>query len=155
MLACAPFVPVVTAPQLKLDSVLAVASVTRLAGVSAYAVTVFPDATAAIRWRAVLLRLRLIAAARLAAFVATVLDTWKSSPVFVVADEVNVRVTPVPPVGVMVMDVVLPAAGSALKLPTTLARVFPVGALTGNTTKSELQLGVAFTSKENLAGDMP
>jgi hypothetical protein len=97
----------------------------------------------------------LIAAARFAAFVATVLEISKSSPVFVVADEVRVRVTAVPPLGVMVMAAVLPAAGSALKVPVTLARVFPVDALTGNTTKSEVQLGVAFTSKEYLAGNIP
>jgi hypothetical protein len=75
--------------------------------------------------------------------------------VFELADEFKVRVTAVPPVGVTVMAVVLPAAGSALKVPTTLARVFPVDALMGNTTKSELQLGVAFTLKEYLAGDIP
>jgi hypothetical protein len=89
------------------------------------------------------------------ALVATVLDTWKFSKVFELADEVKVRVTAIPPAGVMVTDVVFPAAGSALKVPTTLARVFPVDALTGNTTKSALQLGVAFTLKENLAGNMP
>jgi hypothetical protein len=55
----------------------------------------------------------------------------------------------------MVIDVVWPDVGSPVKVPTTLARVFPVGALMGNTTKSELQLGVAFTSKEYLAGDIP
>src|SRR5579863_194870 len=155
MLACAPFVPGVTVAQPKLVSVFASVSVTPVPGVRAYTVTVFPDATATTRSRAVLLRLRLIAAARLVALVATVLDTWKFNPVFEPAEEVKVRVTAAPPAGVMVMAVVWPAAGSALKVPTTLARVLPVDALTGNTTKSEVQLGVAFTSKVNLAGDMP
>src|SRR5580693_4523995 len=155
MFACDPFVPAVTVPQLKLVSVLASVSVTRVPGVSAYTITVAPEATATTRSRAVLLRFRLIAAARFVAFVATVLFTSKSSPVFVVADEVRVRVTAVPLLGVIVMAVVLPAAGSALKVPVTLARVFPVDALTGNTTKSAVQLGVAVTSKEYLAGNMP
>src|ERR1017187_4530776 len=155
MLAWEPFVPAVTVPQLKFVSVFASVSVTRLPGVSAYTVTVAPDATATMRSRVVLLRLRLIAAARLAASVASVVDTSKSRPVFVVDDAVRVRVTAVPPVGVMVIDVVWPDVGSPVKVPTTLARVFPVGALTGNTTKSEVQLGGAFTSKENLAGHMP
>ena len=82
-------------------------------------------------------------------------ETSKSKPVFVVDDAVRIRVTAVPPVGVMVIDVVWPDVGWPVKVPTTLARVFPVGALTGNTAKSEVQLGVAFTLKENLAGDMP
>src|SRR5271156_6187446 len=155
MLACEPFVPAATAPQPKLVSVFESVSVTPVPGVSAYTVTVSPDATATTRSRAALLRLRLIAAARLVAFVATVLDTSKFSPVFEPADEVKVTVTAVPPVGVMVMAVVWPAVGAALKVPTTLARVFPVDALTGKTTKSEVQLGVAFTSKLYLAGDMP
>src|ERR1039458_5253589 len=128
MLAWEPFVPAVTVPQLKFVSVFASVSVTRLPGVSAYTVTVAPDATAAMRSRAVLPRLRLIAAARLAA---------------------------VPPVEVMVIDVVWPDVGSPVKVPTTLARVFPVEASTGKTTKSAVQLGAAFTLKENLAGDMP
>src|SRR5277367_2221787 len=131
MLACAPFVPAVTAPQAKVVRVFASVSVTRFPGVSAYTVTVSPEATATTRSRGVPLRLRLIAAARLAALVATVVDTWKFSPVFELADEVKVRVTAVPPVGVMVMDAVWPAAGSAVKVPATSARVFPVDALTG------------------------
>src|SRR5271155_3574644 len=155
MLAWAPFVPAVTAPQAKLVSELARVSVTLVPGVSAYTVTEAPDATATTRSRAVVLRLRLIAAARLAAFVATVADSSKLSPVFELAEEVKVRVVAVPPVGVMVMAVVWPAAGSPLKVPTTLARLFPVGALIGNTAKSEVQLGAAFTLKAYLAGDMP
>lgn len=155
MLAWEPFVPAVTVPQLKLVSAFATVSVTPLPGVRAYTVTVFADATATTRSRALLLRLRLIAAARLAASVAVVLDLSKFSPVFDVADEVKVSVTPLPPLGVMVMDVVLPAAGSAVKVPITLARVLLVEALMGNTAKSELQLGVAFTLKEYLAGDIP
>src|SRR5580700_6370431 len=123
MLAWAPFVPAVTAPQVKLEAVLAVVSVTRVPGVSAYTVTAAPDATAAMRSTAVLLRLRLIAAARLAASVAAVADTSKSSPVFVVFDAVNVRVTAVPPVGVMVIDAVCPDVGGPVKVPITVARV--------------------------------
>src|ERR1700730_8485009 len=155
MLAWAPFVPAVMAPQLKFVSAFASLSVMRLPGVSAYTVTVAPDATATMRSRAVLLRLRLIAAARLAALVGTVLDTSKSSTVFVVFDAVRVNVTAVPPVGVMVIDVVWPDVGWPVKVPTTLARVFAVGALTGKTTKAPVQLGGAFTLKENLAGHMP
>src|SRR5580700_2068427 len=155
MLAWAPFVPAVTVPQLKLVSVLAVVSVTRVPGVSAYTITLAPDTTATIRSAAVLLRFRLIAAPRFVALVAAVAVTSKSSPVFVVFEAVRVRVTAVPPVGDMVIDVVWPDVGPPVKVPTTLARVFPVGALTGNTTKSEVQLGGAFTSKENLAGHMP
>ena len=156
MLAWEPFVPAVTAPQLKLVSVLAVSQ--RHAG--SWRERVHRNRSSRRNRHddgraAVLLRLRLIAAARLAALVATVLDTSKSSPVFVVFDAVRVRVTAVPPVGVMVIDVVWPDVGSPVKVPTTLARVFPVDALTGNTTKSAVQLGVAFTSKENLAGHMP
>ena len=84
-----------------------VVSVTPVPGVSAYTATVFPDATATMRSRAVLLRFRLIAAARLVALVATVLDTWN----LVLCSwwsRVKVRVTAVPPVGVMVTDVVFP-----------------------------------------------
>jgi hypothetical protein len=55
----------------------------------------------------------------------------------------------------MVTDAVWPDVGSPVKVPTTLARVLPVGALTGNITKSAVQLGGAFTLKENLAGHMP
>src|ERR1700722_20191602 len=113
MLAWEPFAPAVTVPQLKLVSVFVSVSVTPVPGVSAYTVTVFPDATATTRLRAVLLRLRLIAAARLDALVATMMDTWKFSPVFELADEVKVRVTALPPAGVTVMAVVFPAAGSA------------------------------------------
>jgi len=91
----------------------------------------------------------------LVALVAVVADTSKSNPVFVVFDAVRVNVTAVPPVGVMVIDVVWPDVGSPVKVPTTLARVFPVDALTGNTMKSEVQLGVAFTLKEYFAGPMP
>src|ERR1017187_8271317 len=131
MLAWEPFVPAVTVPQLKFVSVFASVSVTRLPGVSAYTVTVAPDATATMRSRAVLPRLRLIAAARLAASVASVVDTSKSRPVFVVDDAVRVRVTAVPLVEVMVIDVVWPDVGSPVKVPTTLARVFPVEASTG------------------------
>src|ERR1700733_1527441 len=155
MLACAPFVPAVTAAQLKFVSVLASASMTRLPGVSAYTVTVAPDATATTRSRAVLLRFRLIAAARLVALVAVVVDNSKSSPVFVVLDADRVKETAVPTVGVTGTDVGWPDVGSPVKVPATLARVFPVDALTGNTTKSEVQLGVAFTSKEYFAGNMP
>src|SRR5580692_11302136 len=158
MLAWAPFVPAVTGLQLKLVSVLVavgVVSVTPVPGVSAYTVTVSPDATATTLSRAVLLRFRLIAAARLVALVPTVVEISKSTPVFEVDEEVSVRATAVPPVGVMVMVAVLPAAGSALKVPTTLARVFPVDALTGNTAKSAVQLGDAFTLKEYLAGHIP
>src|SRR6202451_1711583 len=155
MLACAPFVPAVTAPQLKFVSVLASASMTRLPGVSAYTVTVSPDATATKRSRAILLRLRLIAAARLVALVATVVDTSKFNPVFEVEDDVKVRVNAVPPVGVMVMDVVAPGCGSPVKVPITLARVFPVDASMGNTAKSDVQFGGAFTLKVYFAGDMP
>src|ERR1700733_10043152 len=106
MLAWAPFVPAVTAPQLKFVSVSAVVSVTPLPGVSAYTVTVAPDATAATRSIAVVLRLRLMAAAKLAALVGIVVDTWKFSPVFELADDVKVRVTALPPLGVIVMAVV-------------------------------------------------
>src|ERR1700722_14502444 len=113
MLAWEPFAPAVTVPQLKLVSVFASVSVTPVPGVSAYTATVFPDATATTRSRAVLLRLRLIAAARLDALAATVLDTGKFSPVFEMAEEVKVRVTAIPPAVVAVMAVVLPAAGSA------------------------------------------
>src|SRR3984885_1452492 len=155
MLACAPFVPAVTVPQLKLFSVFASVRVTRFPGVSAETATVSADATATTRSIAVLLRLRLIAAARLTALVATVLDTSKFSPVFEVDDEVKVRVTPVVPAGVMVMAVVAPVCGSPVKVPTTFARVFPVDALMGNTAKSAAQLGGAFTLKVYLAGDMP
>src|SRR5271155_1294114 len=155
MLAWAPLVPAVTVPQLKRLSVSAAVSVTRVPGVSAYTVTVVPDATATMRSAAVPLRFRLIAAARFVALVAVVADTSKSSPVFVVFDAVRVRVTAVPPVGVTVTEAVWPEVGSPVKVPTTLARVFPVNALTGNTTKSAVQLGVAFTLKEYLAGDMP
>src|ERR1700691_6347118 len=155
MLACAPFVPVVTVPQLKLFSAFASVRATPDPGVSAKTVTVSPDATATKRSRAILLRLRLIAAARLVALVATVVDTSKFNPVFEVEDDVKVRVNAVPPVGVMVMDVVAPVCGSPVKVPITLARVFPVDALMGNTAKSEVQLGGAFTSKLYLAGDMP
>src|SRR5271156_6206979 len=155
MLAWAPSVPAVTVPQLKLVSPSAAVSATPDPGVSAYTVTVSPAATATIRSKAALLRLRLIAAARLVALVATVPDTSKLSPVFEVADGVSVRVTAVPPVGVMVMAAVLRTAGSAVKVPTTFVRVFPVDVLTGNTTKSEVQLGVAFTLKEYFAGDIP
>src|SRR5271155_989510 len=155
MLAWAPFVPAVTAPHVKRFSVSAAASVTRVPGVSAYTVTVAPDATATTRSRAVVLRFRLIAAARLAASVAAVADTSKSRPVFVVPDAVRVRVAAPPPVGVMVIAAVWPEVGAPVKVPTTLARVFPVDALTGNTTKSAVQLGVAFTLKEYLAGHMP
>ncbi len=49
----------------------------------------------------------------------------------------------------------LPVLAAPLNVPTTLARVFPVGASIGNTTKSEAQLGAAFTSKLYFAGDMP
>src|SRR5580692_1434027 len=155
MLAWVPFVPAVTAPQLKLASVSAVVKVTRVPGVSAYTVTVVPETTATMRSAAVPLRFRLIAAARLVALVAVVLDTWKSSAVFVVFDAVRVRVTAVPPVGVMVTDAVWPDVGSPVKVPTTLARALPVDASTGNTAKSAVQLGVAFTLKVNLAGHMP
>src|SRR5580704_483123 len=155
MLACAPFVPAVTVPQVKLVRVSASVSVTRVPGVRAYTVTVAPDATATTRSRAALLRFRLIAAARLVALVAVVVDNSKSIPVFVVLDAVRVRVTAIPTVGVTVIDTVWPDVGSPVKVPTTLARVFPVGALRGNTTKSVVQLGVAFTLKEYLAGNMP
>src|SRR5580700_2213797 len=155
MFACAPFVPGVTVPQLKLFNAFASVRITRFPGVSPETVTAAPDATATMRSRAVLLRFRLIAAARLVALVEIVLDTWKFSPVFELADEVKVRVTPVPPVGVMVMDVVAPVCGSPVKVPTTFARVFPVDALMGNTAKSNMQLGGWFTSKVYLAGDMP
>jgi hypothetical protein len=148
-------VPAVAVPQLKLASVFASVSVTPLPGVRAYTVTVAADATATIRSRPVVLRFRLIAAARLVASVAAVLDTSKSSPVFVVLDAVRVRVTAVSPVGVMVIDVVWTDVGSPVKVPTTLARVFPVEASMGNTAKSEVQLGGAFTLKEYLAGDIP
>src|SRR5271156_1137655 len=155
MLAWAPFVPAVTAPHVKRFSVSAAASVTRVPGVSAYTVTVAPDATATTRSRAVLLRFRLIAAARLVALLVLEPDTAKSRPVFVVNDAVRVRVTAVPPVGVMVIDVVWPDVGSPVKVPTTSARVFPVDALTGNIAKSAVQLGVALTLKEYLAGHIP
>ena len=130
-------------------------SVTRVPGVRAYTVTVVPDATATTRSRAILLRLRLIAAAKLVAFVVVVLDVWKLSPVFELADEVKVSVTAAPPLGVMVMAAVLPAAGWPVNVPVTLARAFPVVALMGNTTKSELQLGAAFALKLYLAGAIP
>ena len=74
---------------------------------SAYTVTLSPDATATIRSRAVLLKFRLIAAARLVALVGTVLDTKKFNPVFELADAAKVRVSPV---GVIVMAVVPPLA---------------------------------------------
>jgi len=75
--------------------------------------------------------------------------------VFDVADDVKVRVVAVPPVGVKVIDVVAPLAGSPVNVPTTCARVFPVDALIGNTTKSLVQFGVAFVSKLYFAGDIP
>jgi hypothetical protein len=95
----------------KFDRLSASLRVTRVPGVRAYTVTVAPDATATTRSIAVLLRLRLIAAARLVASVASVPDVWKFSPVFEMADEVKVSVTAAPPLGVMVMAAVLPAAG--------------------------------------------
>src|SRR5271156_35693 len=119
MLAWAPFVPGITATQEKLVSDSARVSVTPVPAVSAYTVTVTPDATATTRSRAGLLRLRLIAAAKLAAFVAIVADTSKFSPVFELADEVSVSVAAVLPVGVMVMAAVWPAAGSPVKAPMT------------------------------------
>src|SRR5277367_4878193 len=162
MLAWAPFVPPVTVPQLKLFSVFASVRVTPDPGVSAYTVTVFPDATATKRSRAVLLRLRLIAAARLVALMEMVLDTWKFSPVLEEDDEVKIKVNASAASGVvgaaggvMVMVVVAPVCGTPVKVPTTLARVFPVDALMGNTAKSEVQLGGAFALKMYLAGDMP
>ncbi len=117
--------------------------------------TVAADATATTRSSAVLLRLRLIAAARLVALVATVPDVWKFRPVFEPADAVKVKVTAAPPVGVIVIAVVCPAVGAAVNVPTTFARPFPVDALMGKTAKSAVQLGVAFTSNVYLAGDMP
>jgi hypothetical protein len=123
--------------------------------VSAYTLTVLADATATIRSRTcALLRLRLIAAARFAASVAVVADIAKVVPVFV-APAVKVSVAAAPTAGVMVMAKVWPPAGAAVKVPTILARVFPVNALMGNTAKSLSQFGAAFISKLYLAGYIP
>src|SRR5580700_6347195 len=163
MLAWEPFVPAVMAAQVRPVTVAGTVSATRVPGVSVYTVTAWlaVEAMATMRPRAVPLRLRLIAAARLVALLAApaapaAVDTSKSVPVLVVVLAVKLRETAVPPVGVTVnFTVPVPATATVLKVPTTFARVFPVDALTGNTTKSAVQLGVAFTLKEYLAGHIP
>src|SRR5208282_2975210 len=127
MLACAPFVPAVAAAQVKPATVAGTVSTTRDPGVSVYTVTVWAavDAMATMRPRAVLVRLRLIAAARLVALLAapaapTTVDTSKSVPILVIVLAVKLRETPVPPVGVTVnFTVPGTATATALKVPTT------------------------------------